>query len=136
MGLLEKSPELSSSLIYQPDCGCIELIKSKEFLLTWKKEKTLKTKHILTATNTFTHCIYYFSSDTKKSIKAYIYKKKLRSETEKEDLQKVPTYVTQEDRKALAAFFPSYYLTSILFGPNPAVKWADRFSTSRRKDQD
>lgn len=135
MGLLKKSPELSSSLIYQPDCGCIELIKSKEFLLIRKKEKTLKTKHILTATNTLTHRIYYFSSDIKKSIKAYI-KKNLRSETEKEDLQKVPTYVTQEDRKALAAFFPSYYLTSILFGPNPAEKWADRFSTSRRKDQD
>lgn len=56
------------------------------------------------------------------------------SETEK-DLQKVPRHITQKDRKALAASFPRYYLTSILFGTNPAVKWTDRFSICRRKDQ-
>lgn len=52
MGILKKISELSSSLIYQPDRACIELIKTKEFLQIWKKEKKLKTKHILTATNT------------------------------------------------------------------------------------
>lgn len=92
----------------------------------------MKTKHILTSTNTLSHCIYCIHSEIKNPIKAHI-KKNLTLEIEK-DLQKAPRYITQ-DRKALEAFIPSYYLTSILFGPNPAVKWTDRFSICRRKDQ-
>lgn len=44
MGILKKISELSSSLIYQPDRACIELIKTKEFLLIWKKEKKIENK--------------------------------------------------------------------------------------------